>query len=92
MSDVKITVVPEVLDTVLLAGSKSVLWQLDLYTEADDSSTPLTNAGKTMDAAMRRARKRALNAQGTILLKAFIFGSEIGGYTPVGTVAEFVRR
>lgn len=94
--DVKITTNPGSLGTVLLLGSKRVLWQLNLYTddtrEEHPNGVPIGNAGKTMDAAMRTARRRALTRDGVILLVAYGWHSEKKEWVRIGNVAEFVRQ
>lgn len=93
---VKITPYTADLGTVLLLGSKSVRWQLNLYTDETRAEypygKPIGDAGSTMDRAMRTAHKRALTRDGVVILVAYGWSEAKKEYMRIGTVAEFVRQ
>lgn len=83
---------------VLDQGSKSIRWQLNLFTTETErqfpQGKPLRDAGSTMDAAMRAAYRAAGSAKGTILLHAshvYTGDDQQFNCDGIGPVAEFKR-
>jgi len=83
---------------VLEHGSKSIRWQLNLFTEDTETQypqgRPLRDAGSTMDAAMRAAHRAAKSAKGTIVLHASRMVEDENRQWhcgAIGPVAEFKR-
>ena len=90
----RITTYENNLNTVLEVGPKSIRYQLNEWSEAASAEwpggKPVGDVGRTLDAALRAARRKARRAKGTILLVAYQWtgARDDAHLVRVGTVFE----